>query len=220
MKQKRGLERVVVTAILCGTLIWTACSTAWTDEAALLVTALIPAVSNVLSLVAALEGKSVSAQDVQSIQHLTAEAEADFQLIQSLITQYKKADPSDQPGILIHINSAIKTAQANLNGILPALHIEDPATRAKITAVVEIVLSEVDSLAALMPLMSANASPQGRTMALAPAKARPLRVSEFVASYNTAMTTKTGDNALDHATKGLDIHVHGKLVRLATALVK
>ena len=44
--------------------------------------------------------------------------------------------------------------QANLQGLLPALHIQDAATQAKITAVVGIVLSEVQSLAAIVPLVN------------------------------------------------------------------
>jgi len=39
---------------------------------------------------------------------------------------------------------------SELDGLLPALHIKDPATQAKITAVIGILLSEVESVAAIV----------------------------------------------------------------------
>ena len=219
MKLMRRWNREVLAIVLSIMLIGTtACSTAWIGEAEQIVAALVPAVSNVLALVAALQGKSVTAQDAQSIQNAAAEAGSDLQMIQSLITQYKSADASAQPGILSHLTTAIEGTQENLNGILPALHIQDAATRAKITAVVGIVQAEVESLAALVPMMGGSASPQSKVMALAAAKRKPpLAASEFVSSYNATMTAKTGSAELDRTTSGLKIHLHGIVARWATA---
>jgi hypothetical protein len=218
MRHGRGFRSFALALLLCGTMIWTACSTSWVSEAEQIVAALVPAVSNVLALVAALQGKSVSAQDLQSIQSAATQAGADLQLIQSLIGQYESADASAKPGLLGQIQSAINTVQTNLKAILPALHIQDAATQAKITAVVGIVLSEVQSLAAIVPLVDSNAGTQMKAMARTSAKTHPpLKASEFVTSYNAAMTAKTGNAAVDRATAGLKIHSHSKLARWATA---
>jgi hypothetical protein len=108
--------------------------------------------------------------------------------------------------------------QANLNGLLPALHIKDVAPQTKIAAVVGIVLSEVQSLAAIIPLVNPNSSPQMMEMAAKQAKKQPaLTAKEFVVSYNTTMTARTGDAELDGATAGLQIHMHGPLARWASA---
>ena len=56
--------------------------------------------------------------------------------MQSLINQYEKADAAAQPGLLNQIRAAMNAVQTTLNGLLPALHIQDVATQAKITAVV------------------------------------------------------------------------------------
>ena len=107
--------------------------------------------------------------------------------------------------------------QANLQGLLPALHIQDTATQAKITAVVGIVLSEVQSLAAIVPLVSPNASPAMMARAVVQAKKQaPLTAEEFVKSYNATLTAKTGNADLDRATVGFQIHVHGKAARWAS----
>ena len=64
---KKAGMKVLVTAVLCGMLLWTACSTAWIGEAEQIVAALIPANANLVTLAATLQGKSVSAADLQTI---------------------------------------------------------------------------------------------------------------------------------------------------------
>jgi hypothetical protein len=212
MQECRDLGRGILAVVLCCVLVFTACSTTWIGQAEEIVAALVPAAGNVVALVAALEGKTVSASDLQAIQNAGTEAGADLQLIQSLITAYQKADASSQPGILNQIQSAIQAAQTNLQGLLAALHIKDAATQAKITAVVGLVLSEIQSLAAVVPLVTGNAAKSER---VGQVKA-PLSARDFVASYNATMTAKTGNADLDRVTAGLKIHQHGKLVRVVS----
>jgi hypothetical protein len=218
MTEMKSFSRILMALILCGTLMCSACSTAWIGLAEQIVAVLIPAASNIVALVAAMQGKTVSAQDLQMIQSSGAQVGADLQLIQSLIAEYQQADATTRLGLLNQIQTAINTVQSNLNALLPALNIKDAATEAKITAVVGIVLSEVQSLAAIVPLVNLGASPQMTAKAAQQAKARPpLTANGFVASYNAIMTAKTGNGALDGATSGLRIHVHGTLARWATA---
>jgi hypothetical protein len=215
--KEAGMGKAILAVVLCGTMMWTACSTAWIGEAEEIVAALIPGMANLVALVAALQGKSVSAGDLQTIQSAGSQAGADLQLMQALIAQYQKADASAQPGLLNQIQVALNAVQSTLSGILPALHIKDAATQAKITAVVGILLSEVQSVAAIVPLV--NPSAAGRTMAAASqaTKKAPLTANQFVASYNATLTAKTGNVELDHATAGLRIHLHEKFARWASA---
>jgi hypothetical protein len=138
--------------------------------------------------------------------------------MQSLIAQYQNAEAAAQPGLLNQIQVALRTVQSTLNDLLPALHITDAATQAKIAAVVGILLSEAESMAAIVPLVKASASPGMMAMAARQAKRQtPLSASEFVTSYNATMGAKTGNSELDHATTGLRIHLHGKFSRWASA---
>ena len=211
------LLKVMLVLTLCATLMWTACSTAWMGEAEQIVAALIPGLANLVTLVATLQGKSVSAADLQTIQSAGAQAGADLQLMQSLITQYQKADALARPGLLSQIQVAMSAVQSTLNELLPALHIKDAATQAKITAVIGILLSEVQSVAAIVPLANVSASPGMMTMAAEQVKKQaPLTASEFVDSYNATMTAKTGNAELDRATAGMRIHLHGKFARWAS----
>jgi len=110
--------------------------------------------------------------------------------------------------------------QANLQGLLPALHIQDAATQTKIAAVVGILLSEVQSLAAVVPIVTASQVSQNRRDLGHPTAKMgklPLTATEFVKSYNSTLTAKTGNAALDRATAGFQIHLHGKAERVVTA---
>jgi len=223
LKRSKG-ARVAMAVVLCLTMGLAGCSTAWIGEAEAIVAAMLPAAANLLTLVAALEGKTVSAADLQTIQNAGSQAGADLQVIQSLIAAYEKADATGQAGILNQIESAIGAAQESLQGLLPALHIKDAATQAKIAAVVGILMSEVESLAAVGPLVKRQGAVtrgQGAvTGELGGARGitrLPLPAREFVVSYNAAMTAKTGNTDIDRATAGLKIHQHGKVARWATA---
>jgi hypothetical protein len=214
--KKVGVWKVGCTLLLSGTMMLMACSTAWIGQAEEIVAALIPATANIVILVATLQG-NVSAADLQSVRSAGAEAGADLQSMQSLIAQYQKADAAAQPGLLNQIQSTLTAVQATLNGLLPALHIKDAATEAKITAVVGILLAEVQSVAEIVPLATGGTPPAIKIAVARAARVRPpLNANEFAESYNATMSAKTGNAELDRATAGLRIHVHGKIERWAS----
>lgn len=225
MSGNSGCGRLGVAVVLCMTMIWSGCSTDWIGQAEQIVAALIPAASNIVALVAAFEGKSVSATDLQTIQSAGAQAGADLQLIQSLIAAYQKADADAKPGILNQIQSAIGAVQGNLSGMLQGLHIKDAATQTKITAVVGLVLAEVQSLAAIVPVVTRtpvavakdqNPYPVAHNATRVTYPRAPLSANEFVQSYNSTLIAKTGNEELDRVTAGLQIHLHGKVERVAS----
>jgi hypothetical protein len=217
MKKSNQIGRAALAVILGISMTLTACSTDWVKQAEQVVAALIPASTNIVTLVAMLQGKSISVSDLRTIQNAGTQAAADLQLIQALIEAYEKADESAKAGILNQVQTAIGSVQGNLQGLLPALHIQNQATQTKISAVVGIVLSEVQSLAAIVPLVSTAASPMKIARAAGARKALPLTANEFVSSFNSTLTAKTGNVELDRAAAGLQIHVHGKVARVASA---
>jgi hypothetical protein len=213
-----SLGRVVMAVVLCCTMLLMGCTTAWVSQAEEIAAALIPAAANILALVAALQGNSVSGADLQTIENAGKQAGADLQLIQSLIVAYQTADGSAKPGILGQIQSGLDAVESSLQGLLPALHIKDVATQTKITAVVGLVLTEVQSLAAIVPMVNPASSPKMMARAVAQAKKQPpLSAGGFIASYNATLTAKTGNAELDRVTAKMRIHGHGKVERVATA---
>ena len=214
MRINKAFGRATVALVLCLTIALTGCSTDWIGQAEQIVAVLIPAAGNIVTLVATLQGKTVSASDLQVVQSAGSQAAADLQLIQSLIAAYEKADAAAKPGILGQIQNAINAVQVNLQGLLPALHIKDAATQAKITAVVGILLSEVQSLAAIVPLVNRPLSvASGQLLVKLHA---PLSASEFVRAYNATLTAKTGNVEVDRVASGLRIHAHGAAARVVS----
>jgi hypothetical protein len=217
-----------LSLILCFAVILSACSTEWVGAAQEIVAALIPATSNLVALVAALQGNEASAGDLQLIQSTAAQVGTDLQLVQSLIAAYQKADEAARPGILAQIQNAISAVQMNLHGLLQGLHLKDAATQSKVTAVIGIVLAEVQSLAALLPAIQAHGTGAGEQGAASPKDpqlshmpgevAHPaLSAHEFVSSYNSTLTARSGNAAVDRTTAGLRIRLHSSAVRWVSA---
>jgi hypothetical protein len=220
MKTRGRFARAALAAVLCGTLIWTACSTAWIAQAEEIVAALIPAVANLITLITALQGNGVSAQDLNLIESAGTQAQSDLQLINTLITQYQQAtDAATQTSLLAKIQTAIASVQSNLSGLLAALHISDAATQSKVTAVIGLVLAEVQSLEAILPLVHSSASMAHASATLKVGKVKtPLTAGAFRGSYNAIMTAKTGNATLDGAAAKCKLHGPGFWHSLGTAL--
>lgn len=210
---------VVLAAALCITMIGPGCSANWIAQAREIVAVLIPAASNLVTLVAALQGKSVSAADLSTVQNAGAEVGADLQLVQALIAAYESADGTAKPGILIQIQSGVGSAQQNLQGLMLGLHIKDAATQGKIVAIVGLLQAEVQSLAALVPLVREEGTGdqiQGLALRRAQVRTKNLSADEFVKSYNSVLNTKSGNAELDRVSAGLQIHLHSKVERVVS----
>lgn len=203
--------------MLCGMVVWTACSTAWIGEVEQIIAVMIPGIANLVTLGATLAGQEISNEDLQTVQSASSQAEADLQLLESLVEQYQKANVATQPGLLSQIQVEISAVQANLSGLPPALHIKDAATQEKITAIVGVLLAEVQSVAEILPKTSGAASRAKIAFSTRTQMKAALSAKGFVDSYNAEMTAKTGEARLDRTSAGLEIHLHGKAVRWATA---
>jgi len=90
MDRRSSVGKIALAVVLSVTMMLSGCSTNWIGEAEQIISALIPAVANLLALVASLEGKTVSAADLQLIQSAGTQAGADLQLIQSLVTRMRR----------------------------------------------------------------------------------------------------------------------------------
>lgn len=226
MCRRMRAGRMMLAMVAGVSLILSGCSTNWVDDAEQIVAALIPATANLVTLVTTLQGRSIAAEDLEKVQSAGKEAEADLELIQSLIAAYRKAGESARVGILNQIESGLNAAKTDLAGLVAALHIKDAATQAKITAVVGIVLAEVQSLEAVVqalrisregPAVARRSVGSGQAVTASnSSKAVPLAARDFIHSYNSTLTAKTGNAELDRAAGGLQLHRHGVVARWAS----
>jgi len=183
---------LTVIVIGCVLALGTACSTSWISEAQAIIAVLIPAADGVLEFSALQDGKTVSAQDLQTISNYANQANSDFGLLGSLISQYQGKPTADT---LSKIDAAFSVAQSNLNALLPALHIVDKATIAKLTAEVNLIGSELASMQALIPIIKGQSVPVASAKCAArlvsinniKPSAPPMTAKQFKKAFNAIM---------------------------------
>jgi hypothetical protein len=210
--------RIALALLLGLTMIGSGCSTNWVQQGQEIIAVLMPAAANLVILVATVQGKEISAEDFAVVQRAGSEVGADLTLVQDLIGAYESADQKAKQRILNQIQSALQAAQENLQGLMLGLHIKDESTRVKVTAIVGILLAEVQALAAILPVVQgqgAGTRGQGAEVNAQGARARgqgtalrgkkPMSAGEFSNSYNAIITAKTGRAELDDVSDGLKL---------------
>jgi len=179
----------------------TACSTAWVTQAEEIVAAVLPAVTNIITLVSLAEG-NVSSHDLSIITNSAAQANTALQTVGTLIDQYNSAPDAQKADLLAKINTGIQDAQANIASILPQLHITDPDSQQKVVAIIGIVQQEISSLQGLLPLIKS-----GR-MSRAAFLAKTMDAKHFRSRYNAALSAKSGNPVLDKGANKLKLGGH------------
>jgi hypothetical protein len=190
----QGQKAIALILIPVLAVSMVACSTSWIQQAEAIVTELTPVATNILQLVFLLENKTLTAADVATVQKISGQIGSDFRAVGTLLQQYQAANAQ---GTLAQINAALTDAQQNLGLILTATHISDPATVAKIQAIVGIAVSEVQSIQALIPKAELAANKK----AVAP----PMNAKQFKAAYAKVVNAPTGSVTVDAAVEKLKV---------------
>jgi hypothetical protein len=147
-----SISKALLTLLLSISLIATGCSARWISVALADLPVLTQMALNLAALVSTLQsGKQLSPAEAAAIQNISAEANKDLTLLQSLYNAYK-ANPS--PDTLLKIENLIQEVNQNLPGLLQAAHISNPALSARITAAVNLMVTTVSSFGALLPQSS------------------------------------------------------------------
>lgn len=204
-----ALGRAAVSVILAAAMVLSGCSSNWVTEAREIVAMLIPAATNMATLAATLQGTSVSSEEAALVESAGKEASADLQFIAAFLAAYEAADETGKEGILNEIQNVLAALQGNLQGVIVGLHVKDPAVQSKVAAVVGILLAEVQSLAAIVPVIRGEATgsrAHGAALPRPSIRKTPLRSGEFVKSYNSVLKARSGNAELDRITPGLQIH--------------
>jgi hypothetical protein len=185
---KQFAVRFLMLFILFNFLLFAVgCSTAWVTEAQGIIGALVPAVEGILVILAGLGAKALTPDVWSSVQAWGTTAESDLQnVVAPLIDEYNSALPADQPGILTEIETVLTTITNNLNTILPTLKVTDPATQAKVDALVTEVSDEFQALVALIPVIknSPTMAAAFKALAVHPMTEKLKSAKQFKHDYN------------------------------------
>jgi len=177
----------LVLALLTATV---GCTPQWINVAVQDLPVLTQMALNIATLVSTLaSGKQASAADVAVIQNISAQASRDLNLLQSLYSEYK-ANPNNTT--LQKIQNVISDVNQNLPALLQAGHISNPTLSARVTAAVNLIVSTVNSVAALMPQGTASTSRKLQAQPL-------LHAKELKKQWNLQVSLPTGNRAMDEA---------------------
>src|SRR5262249_21007356 len=110
-------------------------------------------------------------------------------LLQTLYNEYN-ANPNSTT--LQKIQNVIADVNQNLPALLQAAHISNPTLSARVTAAVNLIVSTVNSVAALMPQSSAVTARK--------LKAQPLlQAKDLKKQWNLQVCSPTGNSVMDQA---------------------
>lgn len=146
----------VLAVLLIACMFATGCSSSWVTVALNDLPVLVQIATSIAGLASVVQtGSQASPAELQAIQNISTQAQGDLTLLQTLYTDYK-AQPS--ASTIAKIEAAIATTQQNLPAMLQAAHIEDAVLQARITAAVNLVLTTVTAVGALIPNASIPAT--------------------------------------------------------------
>jgi len=183
-------SKTILTLTLAIALAAIGCSAQWINTALQDLPVLTQMALNIATLVSTLAaGQQASAADNAVIQNISAQASRDLNLLQTLYNEYK-ASPS--PTTLQKLQSAIADLNQNLPTRLQSAHISNPTVSARITAAVNLILTTVNSFAALMPQASPAAARKASSTTL-------LHAKDLKKQWNQQVCAPTGNPALDTA---------------------
>jgi hypothetical protein len=180
----------ILALVLAITIAATGCSAQWINIALQDLPVLTQMALNIATVVSTLaSGQQASTADVAVIDNISAQASRDLNLLQTLYNEYK-AGPSATT--LQKIQNVIAGLNQNLPTLLQSAHISNATLSARITAAVNLILTTVNSFAALMPQSSATTSRKATAAALLGAK-------DLKKQWNQQVCAPTGNPALDAA---------------------
>lgn len=195
--KKRILSLVLMSCMIFATVPMTGCNQSQFDA---VLNEVGPAVSTILQIVILVKGGTLNTS-------LVAKITADTASLKSLYNDFSAANSTDsKTSIEAAIATNFATLNADLGTVFALAQVSDPNTQAKVTALIGLVESAVQIAEAAIPSTKAQAI---RPLALNP--------SSLVDSYNKILVAKTGNAKVDAATPNMEIHIHGWLVRHATA---
>lgn len=142
-------SKSLLALVLAIAIATTGCSAQWINIALQDLPVLTQMALNIATLVGTLSSnKPPNNADLAVIQNISAQASRDLNLLQTLYSEYKENSSDTTLG---KIQTVIAELNRNLPALLESAHISNPVLSARVAAAVGLILSTVNSFAALIP---------------------------------------------------------------------
>jgi len=186
-------SKTMLVLLLCFSLLATGCSAEWIKVALADLPVLLQMALNIGTIVTTLQsGQQLSASEAAEIQNISNEASRGLNLLQTLYNEY---ETSPSPSTIQKIQNAIADINQNLPALLQAAHVSDPVLSTRIAAAVNLILSTVNSFAALIPNSGASMMAQK----VSPGTRAVPHASDLKKQWNQQVCGPTGKVSLDSA---------------------
>jgi hypothetical protein len=184
-------SKPILALVLAIAIASTGCSAQWIKVALQDLPVLTQMALNIATMVSAFaSGNQANTADVAVIQNISAQASRDLNLMQTLYADYK-ANPTSTT--LQKIQNVVSDLNQNLPTLLESAHISNTAVSARVTAAVNLILTTVNSFAALIPQpTTAPATSQKLTLPL-------VHTKDLKARWNQQVCAPSGNPAFDQA---------------------
>lgn len=184
--------KIALSILLSVSLLATGCTAQWISVALADLPVLVQMALNIGTLVTTMQsGQQLSSAETSAIQNIGNEASKDLNLLRTLYDAYQVTPSTDN---LQKIQAVISNINQSLPALLQAAHVSDPLLATRVTAAVNLILSTVNSFAALIPQTSATVRGQ-----IVQKKASVPHANDLKKQWNQQVCPPAGRPALDGA---------------------
>lgn len=194
-KKAARIAWLVTAASLLVVCAGCAGAAAWLSDASAILPLVSGTTASILTLIAALQGGTVSASDLTAVSTFATDIQSGIQDLEALVNEFKANGSTTTQGEVIAAAQAITD---NIGKFLTDTHLANAALASKVTAIVSVVQSELQAWIQVIPALSAAA----HTLV---SFTVPLNAKEYKSTIKEIWATPTGDVAVDAATAKIKI---------------
>lgn len=173
---QQSIIKCGMATLLSLTLVVSGCNMNWLATAISDIPVVLQIVTSVISVIDVAKGKgTISPGEAIPIENAAAQVKNDLVLLQAAVQQYKVAEASAKPGIQGKIDSLLTVVQTDLQAILSAAHISNPATLTAVTLSVQLAITTIMAIQSLIPLQPVAGGAKTARLAHPPMSAKQLK---------------------------------------------
>ena len=191
----------LLAVVLAATMLTVGCNWAAFDNYVMLGA---QALVDILNIVAVAQHQSPN-------QSLIEKVNADAALVKKLGDDFYNASAANKADVEDQLNAALSTLAQDEQDVFAVAHVVNPQSQAYISSLVSLATSFIMTAEAMLPPQQ-----QAKMRVQFQKSSSPLSVSDFVSSWNKAVTVKSGDPAIDSVSRRFKLHNHGTFTKIVS----
>jgi hypothetical protein len=198
------MKKAFLALTLTLSMVASGCSVpSWVGQVGTIVSALAPAVINVLNIISIAEGKPANTA-------LAAKITTDAADLKAVATDFANASAASAPATCQQVQAAVGVLSKDFSDVLEIVNVDSSSSKSLALQLFGLADSAFLTVTALIPSCQ---NPVALKASLA--KASPaISANQFIGQYNTALTQPTSNVSVNAYAKAHKIHAHNKFIRV------